>query len=250
MERTILKQHNGESNLSGQRSVLVIEDEADISRVIELNLLAEGYQVQTAADGISGLEMIKAQKPELVMLDLMLPGRDGLDICRELKTSPTLSAIPVIIVSARGEEQDVILGLGLGADDYICKPFRVGELVARVRAAFRRIDNRQPGRPGGQLEFGDVLLDVEARKLLIGGAEEHTTATEFRLLQALLESPGKAFSRQLLTDIAIGDEVYVNERTIDSHVSAVRSKLGPARSWIRTVWGVGYRFEPEVQTDS
>ena len=233
--------------MSAKRSVVVIEDEADISRVIQLNLLAEGYAVETAADGISGLELVRSSKPDLVMLDLMLPGRDGLDICREMKASPELANIPVIIVSARGEEQDVIIGLGLGADDYICKPFRVGELVARVRASFRRIDNAKPGEsPIEILEYGDVKLDLNARKLLINDAEVHTTATEFRLLKALLESPGKAFSRELLTDIAIGDEVYVNERTIDSHVSSVRGKLGPARGWIRTVWGVGYRFEPEV----
>ena len=245
MISTLLSNRSGESELNASRHVMVVEDEADIRRVIELNLLAEGYNVKVAADGNEGLEVIRSIKPDLVLLDLMLPGKDGLDICREMKADPSLTDIPVIIVSARGEEQDVIIGLGLGADDYICKPFRVGELVARVKAAFRRAENRSGNETNSSLSFGDVVLDLEARKLLISGVEVHTTATEFRLLQALLESPGKAFSRQLLTDIAIGDEVYVNERTIDSHVSSVRSKLGDARGWIRTVWGVGYRFEPE-----
>lgn len=248
MESILLSNPHGANFLNASRSIIVIEDEADISRVIELNLLAAGYKVQTAADGNSGFELIRSSKPDLVMLDLMLPGKHGLDICREMQASPQLSNIPVLIVSARGEEQDVIVGLGLGADDYICKPFRVGELIARVRASFRRIDNARPDGSGPKLlEYGDVCLDLNSRKLLIDGVEVHTTATEFRLLRALLESPGKAFSRELLTNIAIGDEVYVNERTIDSHVSAVRSKLGNARGWVRTVWGVGYRFEPEEE---
>ena len=247
MDATLLSRTGKENDLNANRSILVVEDEADISRVIELNLLAEGYKVRLAADGFEGLRQIREHKPELVLLDLMLPGKDGLDICREIKADASLAGTTVIIVSARGEEQDVIIGLGLGADDYICKPFRVGELVARVRAAFRRIDNNSGRRRETVLRFGDVSLDIESRKLLIDGREVHTTATEFRLLNALLESPGKAFSRQLLTDIAIGDEVYVNERTIDSHVSAVRSKLGEARNWIRTVWGVGYRFEPDSE---
>ncbi|MEZ5339002.1 MAG: response regulator transcription factor [bacterium] len=245
MDSILISTIGGETEVNGNRRILVIEDEADIKRVIELNLAAEGYSVSVAADGLSGMEKIRGEVPDLVMLDLMLPGRDGLDICREMKSDPVLRHIPVLIVSARGEEQDVIIGLGLGADDYICKPFRVGELMARVRAAFRRYDGNQSGRSQKLLRFGNVALDIEARKLLIRDAEVHTTATEFRLLKALLESPGKAFSRELLTDIAIGDEVYVNERTIDSHVSSVRAKLGDAKSWIRTVWGVGYRFEPD-----
>ena len=247
MESSLLIKRDGEAELNASRSILVVEDEADISRVIELNLLAEGYRVNVAADGLSGLEKIRSLQPDLVLLDLMLPGKDGLDICRELKADKATAAIPVIMVSARGEEQDVIIGLGLGADDYICKPFRVGELVARVKAAFRRMERKSGSKPLSSVSYGDVTLELDSRKLLIAGKEVHTTATEFRLLQALLESPGKAFSRQLLTDIAIGDEVYVNERTIDSHVSAVRSKLGDARGWIRTVWGVGYRFEPDTE---
>ncbi|MCB1187582.1 response regulator transcription factor [bacterium] len=246
MESILLKKTGGDFALNSSREILVIEDEADIKRVIELNLAAEGYRVKVAADGLQGLQMIRSIKPDLVLLDLMLPGKDGLDICREVKADKELRHIPIIMVSARGEEQDVIIGLGLGADDYICKPFRVGELMARVRAAFRRVDSAPSGRRNQKLEYGDVTLDLDARKLLVDGDEVHTTATEFRLLRALLENPGKAFSRQLLTDIAIGDEVYVNERTIDSHVSAVRGKLGEARGWIRTVWGVGYRFEPDV----
>ena len=229
------------------QSILVIEDEADIRRVIELNLTAEGYQVATCADGDLALERIRGEKPDLVLLDLMLPGQDGLDICRLLKADESLRRIPVIMVTARGEENDIVLGLGLGAEDYITKPFRVSELIARVKATFRRREELAPAAARDVLAFGPVNLDRSQHQLAIDGRNIPITATEFRLLENLLGQAGRVFSRELLIDIAIGDDVYVNERTIDSHVSSVRRKLGPYRSWIKTVWGVGYRFEPQLE---
>lgn len=238
-------------NKTGDRavaSIVVIEDEADIRQVIEINLAAEGYRVQCAADGQSGLELVRRELPDLVLLDLMLPGLNGLDICRELKGDSATRQIPLIMVTAKGEESDIVLGLGLGAEDYITKPFRVNELLARVRATFRRREELKPaGAKREIIRHGGITLDAAQHTLTIDGSGVDITATEFRLLTSLLGNAGRAYSRELLIDIAIGDDVFVNERTIDSHISSVRRKLGPYRAWIKTVWGIGYRFDPQPE---
>jgi two-component system phosphate regulon response regulator PhoB len=229
-------------------SIVVIEDEADIRQVIEINLAAEGYSVQCAADGQSGLELVRREKPDLVLLDLMLPGLNGLDICRELKGDAATRQMPLIMVTAKGEESDIVLGLGLGAEDYITKPFRVNELLARVKAAFRRREELKPGLANAEvIRHSGITLDAAQHKLTVDGSDVDITATEFRLLKSLLGNAGRVYSRELLIDIAIGDDVFVNERTIDSHISSVRRKLGPYRTWLKTVWGVGYRFDPQPQ---
>ncbi len=228
-------------------SIVVIEDEADISRVMELNLSAEGHQVTCCADGLQGLELVRKQLPDLVLLDLMLPGLNGLDVCSRLKADDATKRIPVIMVTAKGEESDVVLGLGLGAEDYVTKPFRVSELLARIRAAFRRREEiLAPREQPGVHRFGGLELSMAEHTLTVDGQAVPVTTTEFRLLATLLESSGRVYSRELLIDIAIGDDVYVNMRTIDSHISSLRRKLGPYRAWLKTVWGVGYRFDPQL----
>lgn len=225
--------------------IVVVEDEAVISRVIEMNLVAEGYKVACSANGQHGLELIRTSKPDLVLLDLMLPGLGGLEVCRKLKSNDDTRLIPIIMVTAKGEESDVVLGLGLGAEDYIVKPFRVSELVARVQAAFRRREEMSAeSMPKELIKHGGIVLDLVGHTLNVDNEEVAVTATEFKLLSNLLANYGRVYSRELLIDIAIGDDVYVNERTIDSHVSSVRRKLGPYRSWLKTIWGVGYRFDP------
>lgn len=240
------------SAMPGQARIYVIEDEADIAEIIRLNLAAEGYEVQSFRSGSAGLEAVLASPPDLVLLDLMLPEMDGLDVCRAIKASPAGATLPVLIVSAKGKESDVVLGLGLGADDYIPKPFRIGELVARVKAALRR--RRQASEDaaaaGQRLRFGALSIDCAAFSASLDGLPLELTATEFRLLSFLAARPGRAFSRQQLMQKCIGEDVLVSDRTIDTHLGALRRKLGPLRGLVKTVWGVGYRFEPEGGGDA
>jgi two-component system phosphate regulon response regulator PhoB len=226
--------------------ILVIEDEADIAEVLRLNLAAEGYSVTLAADGPGGLGRARELRPDLVLLDLMLPGLSGLDVCRQLRADARSADIPIVMVTARGRESDVVLGLGLGADDYVTKPFRVAELLARVQAHLRR-RSREKAAPELVLQFGALRLDPAAHEVSITGRTLEVTATEFRLLATLMGSPNRVFSRELLIDLAIGADVLVGERTIDTHVGTLRRKLGALRDCIRTIWGVGYRFEPPAE---
>lgn len=230
-----------------QNSVLVVEDEEDIRSVLQLNLAAEGLHVVACGDGLDGLQQARALQPQLVLLDLMLPGLDGLEVCRELKAAAETRHIQVIMLTAKGRESDVVLGLGLGADDYVTKPFSIAELVARVKVALRRSREAATEHKSARLSFGAVVLDLAAHSLHLDGQPVELTATEFRLLWTLASQPQRVFSRQLLVRQAIGTDVYVHERTIDTHLGALRRKLGPYRGWIRTVWGVGYRFEPQEQ---
>ncbi|MCC7479576.1 response regulator transcription factor [bacterium] len=235
--------------MPGLARIVVIEDEADIAEIIRLNLAAEGYEVQSFSSGREGLSAVTAAPPDLVLLDLMLPEMDGLDVCRAIKADPGAADVPVLIVSAKGKESDVVLGLGLGADDYIPKPFRVGELVARVKAALRRGSRRSiPAEP--RLSYGQLELRPDAFSATLDGEPLVLTATEFRLLSLLAARPGKVFSRQQLMDKCIGEDVLVSERTIDTHLGAVRRKLGRLRGMICTVWGVGYRFDPEAAEEA
>jgi two-component system phosphate regulon response regulator PhoB len=233
-------------NMSRQPTILIVEDEQDIRFALELNLAAEGYAVLTAADGPGGLATAAGKLPDLILLDLMLPGLDGLDVCRALKADSRTQAIPVVMLTAKGRESDIVLGLGLGADDYVTKPFSMAVLQARVKTALRRSTTAiAAGQP---LRFGPFRLDPERFELYVDGSPIEVTRTEFRLLEALLRAPGRVFSRELLLAAAVGDDVLVGERTVDTHMSALRKKLGPARAWIRTVWGMGYRVEePEAR---
>ncbi|MFQ5700222.1 MAG: response regulator [Acidobacteriota bacterium] len=223
-----------------QAKIVLIEDETDIREVITYNLEREGYRVLTASDGQAGLHLVKKEAPGLVLLDLMLPGLDGTEVCRRLKADPLLQAVAIIMITAKGEESDIVLGLGLGADDYITKPFSPRELVARVRAVLRRgplIEQRAASR----VTRGAVAVDQDRHEVRVGGTPVAMTATEFRLLHLLASHPGRVFTRDQLLRRVIAEDSFVVERNIDVHVRAIRRKLGPHRDLIETIRGVGYR---------
>ena len=219
--------------------ILVIEDENDIRQLLRFNLEREGFAVLEAADGLGGLHMATSELPDLVVLDLMLPGMDGCDVCRRLKAQPVTAAIPVLMLTARGEEVDRIVGLTLGADDYVVKPFSVRELVLRIRAILRR-DSR-PGM-GTALCRGALLLDVEAHRVTLDGQEVALTATEFRLLEDLMRHAGAVRTREQLLNAVWGYSFEGYARTVDTHVRRLRAKLGEEAAALETVRGVGYRL--------
>lgn len=225
-----------------RQKILVIEDEADILEVVEYNLRREGYRVLGVLDGEQGLQRAKQESPDLVILDLMLPGMDGVEVCRELKRDPLTRGIPVIILTAKAEETDVILGLGVGADDYVVKPFRPRELVARVQAVLRRGMRGESDGPE-RLVRGDVVIDTGRHEVRVGGQSVQFTPTELRLLHFLAQHPGRVFTRSHLLSRVIGEDAVVTDRNVDVHVRSVRQKLGEKRELIETVRGVGYRFK-------
>lgn len=219
--------------------ILVIEDENDIRQLLRFNLEREGFAVLEAADGLGGLHMATSELPDLVVLDLMLPGMDGCDVCRRLKAQPVTAAIPVLMLTARGEEVDRIVGLTLGADDYVVKPFSVRELVLRIRAILRR--GNRPGM-GTALCRGALLLDVEAHRVTLDGQEVALTATEFRLLEDLMRHAGAVRTREQLLNAVWGYSFEGYARTVDTHVRRLRAKLGEEAAALETVRGVGYRL--------
>jgi DNA-binding response OmpR family regulator len=218
--------------------IAVIEDEATIAAAIAARLRAEGFAVEVAHDGAEGVALCERVRPDLVVLDLMLPGVDGLEVCRRVQRD---RALPVLMLTARGAEEDVLVGLGVGADDYMTKPFSPRELVARVRALLRRVE-RRPAPPADVVRCGGLEVDPAARRVRVDDAEVHLTRTEFDLLALMAARPGIAFSReQLLADVW-GYRDGSGLRTVDSHVRGLRAKVGSDR--IRTVHGIGYAFEP------
>jgi two-component system phosphate regulon response regulator PhoB len=225
--------------------ILVIEDEPDIGELIQYNLAREGYWVSVMTDGEEGFDRALAESPDLVILDLMLPGTDGLELCRRLKADPVTRPIPIIMVTAKSEESDVVLGLGMGADDYVAKPFSPRELVARVRAVLRRgrLRAESPGRE--RIARNGVTVDAVRHQVTVSGRDVPFTATEFRLLHVLASHPGRAFTREQLLSRVIGESAAVTDRNIDVHVRTIRKKLGDHRDLIETVRGVGYRFRDE-----
>jgi two-component system phosphate regulon response regulator PhoB len=228
-----------------RETIVLIEDEADILELLRYNLAREGYRVIAARDGEEGLECVRQSAPALVLLDLMLPGLDGLDVCRRLQTDPLTAAIPVVMVSAKGEEADVVTGLQLGADDYITKPFSPRELLARVRAVLRRGPLKSEATARDRIVRGGLVVDALRHRVTLDGNAVALTATELRLLHILATHPGRVFTRDQLLSRAIGERAVVIDRNIDVHVGALRRKLGPYRELIETVRGVGYRFREE-----
>jgi two-component system, OmpR family, alkaline phosphatase synthesis response regulator PhoP len=225
------------------KAIMVIEDEESIREVLKVNLELEGFRVLAYSDGQEGVKQVRERQPALVLLDLMLPGLDGLEVCRILKADERTRHIPIIMVTAKGKESDVVLGLGLGASDYIAKPFRVAEVIARIKATLR--DVTPPETQGSRLqvlEFDELSIDPFKHEIWLSGSQLEFTATEFRLLHFLASNPGRVFTRMHLINACIGDDVFVSERTIDTHLGTVRKKLGMYRDMIKTVWGVGYRF--------
>ncbi len=220
-----------------QRSVVVVEDEVTIAAAIADRLRKEGFRVAVATDGPGGVDLCRTAKPDLVVLDVMLPGLDGLEVCRRIQRD---RPVPVLMLTARDSETDVLVGLGVGADDYMTKPFSVRELVARVHALLRRVE-RVATRQEPVIERGDVEIDPATRRVRRGGAVVHLTPIEFDLLHLLARSPGVVFSREQLLQDVWGYADGSGARTVDSHVAALRRKLGP--DVLRTVHGVGYALE-------
>lgn len=227
--------------------IVIIEDEPDIIEVMSYNLKREGFLVSSSRRGDEGISLVRKQSPSLVLLDLMLPGTDGLSVCQQLKADPMTREIPIIMVSAKGEESDVVIGLGLGADDYIAKPFSPRELLARVKAVLRRSmlqQDQQKEQQKSRLQIDELTIDALRHEVAISGELIKLTATEFKLLYQLAAQPGRAFSREQLLNRVVGGGVVVVDRNIDVHVRSVRKKLGDYSRMIETIRGVGYRFQP------
>jgi DNA-binding response OmpR family regulator len=226
-----------------RNKIVIIEDEPDILEVLSYNLKREGFIVLAAFDGNAGLSLVKKEKPDLVLLDLMLPGTDGIKICSSIKNHTDLINTLVIMVTAKGEESDVVLGLGVGADDYVSKPFSPKELVARVKAVLRRGALLELNPEKEKIEFGELIIDAGKHQVLVNGQEIKLTATEFRILHYLASNAGRVFSREQLLNKALGDATIVVDRNVDVHIRGIRKKLGMQVPVIETIRGVGYRFK-------
>jgi two-component system, OmpR family, phosphate regulon response regulator PhoB len=227
--------------------ILVVDDEPDISALVAYHLARETFRVRTAADGVEAIRAVEAEHPDLIVLDLMLPGMSGLEILHELRRRDETKDIPVILLTARREEEDRIEGLRLGADDYLAKPFSPQELVLRVGAVLRRVRQQPPVvRTGRVLRVGPFVLDESAARAEVDGRVLDLTPTEFRLLQTLLERRGRVQSRRQLLEAVWEVTASIATRTVDMHVQRLRNKLGDAADWIETVRGFGYRFRTEA----
>ena len=223
-----------------QPTILVIEDEQSIADVVIYNLRKEGYNVQWERDGRGGLARAQTLLPDLVVLDLMLPGIDGLQICRVLKGDPRTRTIPVMMLTARSTETDEIVGFNMGADDYVTKPFRVQPLIHRVKALLRRVETAEAGK--SVISLHGIEIDRVNHTTKFNGVELELTPTEFRMLWTMMCQPGRPFSRNELMETSRGEDANSLERTIDVHVRSLRKKLEPESELIETVRGVGYRF--------
>jgi len=225
--------------------ILIVEDEEPLALLLRYNLEAEGYEVETIARGDEADTRMREASPDLVVLDWMLPGLSGIELCRRLRSRPESKALPIIMLTARGEESERVRGLATGADDYIVKPFSVPELIARVRALLRRAS---PERVADVLNHGDIELDREKKRVSRGGREIELGPTEYRLLEFFMERPGRVFSREQLLDGVWGSEVYIDERTVDVHVGRLRKALNRGREAdpIRTVRCAGYALYDRV----
>jgi two-component system phosphate regulon response regulator PhoB len=226
--------------------ILVVDDEPDISALVAYHLAREAYRVRTAADGVEALRAVDAESPDLIVLDLMLPGMSGLEVLRELRHRPEAEGIPVILLTARRGEEDRIAGLSLGADDYVAKPFSPQELVLRVGAVLRRVRQSPPASAGGKVvRVGPFSVDTGAARAHVNGEELDLTPTEYRLLVTLMERRGRVQSRRQLLEAVWEVTAKITTRTVDMHVQRLRAKLGAGADWVETVRGFGYRFRTE-----
>jgi two-component system phosphate regulon response regulator PhoB len=222
--------------------VLVVDDEEDILELVRYNLGKEGHRVTCVATGEEALEAAKDGSPDLIVLDLMLPGVDGLDVCKILKQDPRTAAIPVVMLTAKGEESDIVTGLELGADDYVTKPFSPRVLLARVKAVLRRKSAEAAEEPE-VIRIHDLVIHKGRHEVLLGGTPLDLTYTEFRLLYFLARRPGWVFTRSQIIDAVRGDNYPVTDRAVDVQVAGLRKKLGSGADYVETVRGVGYRFK-------
>jgi two-component system, OmpR family, phosphate regulon response regulator PhoB len=225
--------------------ILVVEDESALVTLLRYNLEREGFRVAEARDGEEALLTAREQKPDLVLLDWMLPLLSGLEVCRQMRRMPETRSVPIIMLTARGEEGDKLRGLDSGADDYVTKPFSPSELVARIRAALRR---SRPTSNGESLQFEDLTMDLAAHRVRRRGRDIHLGPTEFRLLRYLLEHQGRVFSREQLLDMVWGQDVYVEPRTVDVHIRRLRKAINASdeTDLIRTVRSAGYSLDREA----
>jgi two-component system alkaline phosphatase synthesis response regulator PhoP len=222
--------------------VLVVDDAPDIVRLVRDYLERAGFSVLAAANGVDAIRIARAERPDLIVLDLGLPGRDGLDVTRELRRDPAVSSVPIVMLTARADESDKLVGLELGADDYVTKPFSAKELVARIRAVLRRA--QAVAAPAESLQVGDLVIDVPRMAVSVAGADVELTATEFQILLVMARQPGRVFTRAQLLDAVRGEAFEAYERAIDAHIKNIRRKLEPDPAtprYVLTVFGVGYR---------
>ena len=227
----------------GKTKIVVVEDEADILEVIDYNLSKEGFNVSSALDGEKGLVLVQKEIPDLVLLDLMLPGIDGIEICRQLKADSATRSIAIIMVTAKGEESDIVLGLGIGADDYVLKPFRPRELIARVKSVLRRGGLREEDKE--VISFDELIIDCNRHEVRLENKKVNLTAMEFKLFYFLASHPGQVFTREHLLNNVSSEDTYIIDRNIDVHIRSIRKKLDKKRYLIETIHSVGYRFRDE-----
>lgn len=227
-----------------KKSVLVVDDEPDILELVSYNLLKDGYAVRPATSGEEGLRIARSERPDLIVLDLMLPGTDGLEICRMLKSDAKTRDIPVVMLTAKGEEADVVTGLEIGADDYLTKPFSPKILLARVKAALRKNTTPVPDEHA-KIRIYEFVLDPARFEVLIEGKPVALTLTEFRVLHFLARQPGWVFTRYQIVDAVKGEDYPVTDRSVDVQIVGLRKKLGDYGKYVETVRGVGYRFKEE-----
>jgi DNA-binding response OmpR family regulator len=230
-----------------KKRLLVVEDEPDMADLVASRLRREGYTVDVAGDGAAALGRVRADPPDLAIVDIMLPRFTGTQLLTEMRQDPRTATVPVILLTAKAEESDVVVGLSLGADDYVTKPFSLSVLVARVAAALRRSALARAGK--GPVTIGPVTIDSDRHLVRVGGKTITLTLTEFRLLAALAAARGRVLSRNQLMDQAMGVNTIVTDRTIDVHLTALRRKLGRARFLVHTVRGIGYRLADDKGTD-
>ena len=225
-----------------KKKILVVDDEEDILELIRYNLAREGYKILCASSGEEGLKAAKSEKPDLIVLDLMLPGIDGLDVTRRLKAEDSTRNIPIVMLTAKGEESDIVAGLGLGAEDYITKPFSPRVMVARVKTALRRQLKDTPGEKE-VIQIHEITVHPGRHEVLVNERPVQLTFTEFGILYSLIKKPGWVFTRNQIVDAVRGDDYYVTDRSVDVQIVGLRKKLGKAGKHIETVRGVGYRLK-------
>ena len=224
-----------------KKTVFIVEDEEDIIELISFNLKREGYGIEVSMDGDDAIDEIPQLMPDIVLLDLMLPGADGLEVCRSLKKNPRTEGIPIIMVTAKGEESDIVCGLELGADDYLAKPFSMKVLIARIRSVLRR-PTRAGTHKNSILKIKDLIIDPERHEVRIKGKMIDMTYTEFALLHYLVSRSGRVMTRDQIIDAVRGEDYAVTDRAVDVQIVGLRKKLGKYSEYIQTVRGVGYRF--------